>query len=228
MLGTRNGADQARSDVRARAPSQKGDLLSLPPESCARSWEMFEAWLPAEGLNVREVVPPPGTSADVDMINIILTRYGRALYQAGRPYSHYAETVSEEAAPARLGHGLPMVAARTPRSPRCDALSNFCGDGNSMLMLGMDSPSGHTGSGMGWPRQDWRGPPCRKRRLGVASRRRKCGPRAPFGEKTENEIFGSKASSLSFGPTPALQSCFVGIRRPRRGISPLAHVRPDL
>ncbi|CAE7231757.1 unnamed protein product [Symbiodinium sp. CCMP2456] len=33
-------------------------------------------------------------SEDVDLTNALLARYGRALYESGRPYNHYAETVN--------------------------------------------------------------------------------------------------------------------------------------
>ena len=31
---------------------------------------------------------------DIDFVNIVLSKYGRGLYKAGRPYSHYSETIN--------------------------------------------------------------------------------------------------------------------------------------
>ena len=53
---------------------------------------MLLEWAAEQGI------PPaffePSGVPDVDGINAVLVRYGRALYQAGRPYNHYAETVN--------------------------------------------------------------------------------------------------------------------------------------
>ena len=55
-------------------------------------WEGFLTWC-------RQIAIPEETFShtgllDVDVVNAILSRYGRALYEAGRPYNHYSETVN--------------------------------------------------------------------------------------------------------------------------------------
>ncbi|OLQ05070.1 hypothetical protein AK812_SmicGene11814 [Symbiodinium microadriaticum] len=50
---------------------------------------------PAKALPcVTEQAFAQSCSDDVDLVNALLARYGRALYESGRPYNHYAETVN--------------------------------------------------------------------------------------------------------------------------------------
>ena len=52
----------------------------------------FEAWLGDEGTslaNLMEASPP-----NLDSINGLLEKYGRAMFRAGRPYGHYSELVN--------------------------------------------------------------------------------------------------------------------------------------
>ncbi|CAE7219683.1 unnamed protein product [Symbiodinium microadriaticum] len=56
-------------------------------------WNAFAKWLEDQGISAEALVQPPGSS-DVDSVNCILTRYGRELYKAGRPYAHYSELIN--------------------------------------------------------------------------------------------------------------------------------------
>ena len=79
---------------------------------------MFQNWLLAEWIDLRHFRPLPGQHANVDMINIVLIRYGRGLYQACRPYSNCAETVNA------LCGKLPKV--RSVLQPAWDIASHMC------------------------------------------------------------------------------------------------------
>eukprot|EP00435_Cladocopium_sp_Y103_P056802 s356_g19.t1 len=57
-----------------------------------RLLEQFGIWLEGQGFTI-DVLLDPG-STDVETINLILEKYGRALHAAGRPYGHYSETIN--------------------------------------------------------------------------------------------------------------------------------------
>ena len=56
----------------------------------------FRDWLTDEGIGYDSLILCP--DPDTDGVNAVLIRYGRLLYQAGRPYTHYAETINAVAA----------------------------------------------------------------------------------------------------------------------------------
>ncbi|CAE7596237.1 HERC6 [Symbiodinium microadriaticum] len=57
-----------------------------------RLWNDFLVWLGSQGLNAESVFW--ASAFDIDFVNIVLSKYGRGLYKAGRPYSHYSETIN--------------------------------------------------------------------------------------------------------------------------------------
>ena len=56
-------------------------------------WAVFLRWLDLEGIEKALFLETDGW-VDIDAINVVLSRYGRSLYEAGRPYSHYSETIN--------------------------------------------------------------------------------------------------------------------------------------
>ena len=56
----------------------------------------FTGWLRLQGVSFEELVMTP--VPDVEGINLLLEKYGRALFDAGRPYNHYAELINSVAA----------------------------------------------------------------------------------------------------------------------------------
>ncbi|CAJ1398946.1 unnamed protein product [Effrenium voratum] len=56
----------------------------------------FRDWLTDQGVGYDSLILCP--DPDTDGVNAVLIRYGRLLYQAGRPYTHYAETINAVAA----------------------------------------------------------------------------------------------------------------------------------
>ena len=52
----------------------------------------FAAWLEDQGVPLALFEESP--VLDVDAINAVMVRYGRALYSSGRPYSHFSETIN--------------------------------------------------------------------------------------------------------------------------------------
>eukprot|EP00435_Cladocopium_sp_Y103_P051633 s1074_g16.t1 len=52
----------------------------------------FSVWLSGEGVDIDLIIG--SGEPDTEAANLLLERYGRELYKAGRPYGHYAETVN--------------------------------------------------------------------------------------------------------------------------------------
>ena len=93
MLEPRNAGDAARVQARYSRPLPSGrPVEKITQNNRDRLWSWFVKWLEEQGipLSLFEEVPVP----DVDSINAVMVRYGRALYAAGRPYSHFSETIN--------------------------------------------------------------------------------------------------------------------------------------
>ena len=54
--------------------------------------EQFGAWLEGQGLTIDVLLDSGAT--DIETLNLVLEKYGRALHAAGRPYGHYSETIN--------------------------------------------------------------------------------------------------------------------------------------
>ena len=66
----------------------------LPTTGSARERFLtsFFQWAASEGIDTEHLLEFPSTY--VEEINVILNRYGRALYGAGKTYNQYAETIN--------------------------------------------------------------------------------------------------------------------------------------
>ena len=89
----RNREDETRA---ARRTSQLLDL-GRPVEPIARSnrqklLSQFSEWLVAKGISLDEVLDK--AYANPETLCRLLCDYGRDLYHAGRPYSHYSESIN--------------------------------------------------------------------------------------------------------------------------------------
>ncbi|CAE7676303.1 unnamed protein product [Symbiodinium sp. CCMP2592] len=93
MLQPRNLADRLRKTARQDLPLPLGRPVEKHTQRVRdRLWDEFAAWLRGNGLDLEAVF---GEGAiDIDFVNIVLGKYGRELYQAGRPYSHCSETIN--------------------------------------------------------------------------------------------------------------------------------------
>ena len=75
-------------------------------------------------------------------LNAVLSRYGRALSKAGRPYDHYAEIVIvlEGQVPTvrrlLLGHGLSVSSDGAAYPSPGDAMANFAGSVDRVSFFG--------------------------------------------------------------------------------------------
>ncbi|OLQ11460.1 hypothetical protein AK812_SmicGene4704 [Symbiodinium microadriaticum] len=91
-LAPRNAGDQWRKSRRGSDDLPAGRLVEASTQKQRDAlWNAFSKWLEDQGISAEALVQPPGSS-DVDSVNCILTRYGRELYRAGRPY--YSELIN--------------------------------------------------------------------------------------------------------------------------------------
>ena len=89
----RSGADLRRAGARSGVPLVEGRRV-LPATSQNREHlvSAFRAWTVEEGIDWDMLMSE--SHAYIDEINAILATYGRLLYQVGRPYNHFAETLN--------------------------------------------------------------------------------------------------------------------------------------
>ncbi|CAE6951851.1 unnamed protein product [Symbiodinium sp. CCMP2456] len=96
-LEPRNAGDTARLQARKQKPLSVGRPVErITQKNRDRLWFSFSEWLKGQGvpLGLFDDAAVP----DVDTINAVMVRYGRDLYSAGRPYSHFSETINALAA----------------------------------------------------------------------------------------------------------------------------------
>ncbi|CAE7944072.1 swnK, partial [Symbiodinium necroappetens] len=95
-LPCQNTGDLNRQAFRSQRPLPEGRPVERATQSLRDTlWAALLGWLRTEG--VTEQAFAQSCSDDVDLVNALLARYGRALYESGRPYNHYAETVNAAA-----------------------------------------------------------------------------------------------------------------------------------
>ncbi len=92
-LVPRSGADIRRAGARRGIPLLEGRRV-MPATSQNREFlvSAFIAWTREEGLDWEALLRE--SHVYIDEINAILSSYGRLLYQIGRPYNHFAETLN--------------------------------------------------------------------------------------------------------------------------------------
>ena len=92
-LDPRSAADAARASRRKDLPLDDGrPVLEKTRKERKVLLEAFSGWLETLGTSLDELLDP--SALDIEAINMMLERYGRQLYQSGRPYNHYAETIN--------------------------------------------------------------------------------------------------------------------------------------
>ena len=97
MLLPRDRADQARQAAREHKTLAEGRPVEEPTQRRRQKFlEAFERWLGARGFDFK-VLLTQGFEGAPEM-NRLLTDFGRELFAAGWPYSHYSETINGVAA----------------------------------------------------------------------------------------------------------------------------------
>ena len=94
MLAPRHGADVVRQRRRlSMPPLPKGrPVLQVTSQNRDELFSAFSAWCESQNIPLGSLLE--SALVNVEEINAILSSYGRALYTAGRPYGHFAETIN--------------------------------------------------------------------------------------------------------------------------------------
>ena len=87
-------AEALKSATRMQADPLPEGRPVLPATGLARErfLSQFYAWADGEGIEVSVLLENP--SQHIEEINVILTKFGRLLYNAGKTYNQYAETIN--------------------------------------------------------------------------------------------------------------------------------------
>lgn len=89
----RNADDRLRAERRAVAPLHSGrPVLPVTRTNREKLLHQFDQWLLLRGTSLE--IQLSRATHEPEKIVGFLTEYGRELYQSGRPYNHYAETVN--------------------------------------------------------------------------------------------------------------------------------------
>ena len=92
-ITSRNARDMARAGTRANVELVPGrQVLPVTNTMRASLRQAFLSWTEEEAIPWTELMKM--AHLYVDEINAVIVRYGRGLYEAGRPYNHYAETIN--------------------------------------------------------------------------------------------------------------------------------------
>jgi len=67
-------------------------VLARTKDSREKLLKWFDDWLRSQEMTLEDLLDPK--SFDVETVNLVLEKYGRALYNGGRPYGHYSETIN--------------------------------------------------------------------------------------------------------------------------------------
>lgn len=90
----RNNADLSRQQQRATKPPLVSGRPVLPATTLNREqlFSAFSQWCDSEGVCLSQLMDQ--SLQFVEELNALLLRYGRLLYESGRPYGHYSETIN--------------------------------------------------------------------------------------------------------------------------------------
>lgn len=93
VLGPRDRPDVVRASGRTNVDLGQGrPVLEKTKRGRERLLDSFSQWLLGNGVSFEDFLNAEVT--DLDMVNLLLEKYGRELFKAGRPYGHYSELVN--------------------------------------------------------------------------------------------------------------------------------------
>ena len=93
LLLPRDKGDRSRLDQRKGVILDEGrPVLARTKDSREKLLKWFDDWLRSQEMTLEDLLDPK--SFDVETVNLVLEKYGRALYNGGRPYGHYSETIN--------------------------------------------------------------------------------------------------------------------------------------
>ena len=109
-LYPRNPGDFARRTARSGRDPPVPERTVLPVTQTNRDkyLQVFGNWLTDCGIDFYDMLEEPFQWADE--LNMVMVRFGRELYQSGRPYSHFVETINAITAKKPLTKRLFQIA----------------------------------------------------------------------------------------------------------------------
>ncbi|CAE7933904.1 unnamed protein product, partial [Symbiodinium necroappetens] len=97
FLLPRDAKDRTRARAREGAQLAEGrPVLECTSKNRASLLALFGAWLVECGTTLEDLLD--SKKADAEVVNMWVVSYGRQLFESGRPYWHYAETINGLAA----------------------------------------------------------------------------------------------------------------------------------
>lgn len=93
-LRPRNAADFLRSEQRVRFGPLPAGRVVLPRTTQLRTGylDVFREWCGSQGIDLEFLLE--NFRECIDELNLVLCRFGRRLYEVGRPRNHYIETIN--------------------------------------------------------------------------------------------------------------------------------------
>ena len=93
LLPSTPGEIKKAASRRLNEPLAEGRPV-LPTTGSAREkfLRVFYEWAASDGIDIAMLLEQP--SVYIEEINAVLCRYGRLLYEAGKTYNQYAETIN--------------------------------------------------------------------------------------------------------------------------------------
>lgn len=92
-LCPRDAGDRKRASARGPMNLPEGrPVLGKTQDYREKLLAAFDSWLKQDGMSLDSLLF--SGEPNIELINLQLERYGRSLYQAGRPYGHYSETIN--------------------------------------------------------------------------------------------------------------------------------------
>ena len=90
----RNAADLTRQSLRQSRPELKPGRPVLPTTTLNRDrlFQVFSEWCSSLGVDFCSLLE--NSMQNIEEINSLLVKFGRLLYNSGRPYGHYSETIN--------------------------------------------------------------------------------------------------------------------------------------
>ena len=93
LLLPRDKGDKGRLEQRKGIILDEGrPVLAKTKDSREKLLRWFDDWLRSQDMTLEALLDPK--TLDVETVNLVLEKYGRALYSGGRPYGHYSETIN--------------------------------------------------------------------------------------------------------------------------------------
>ena len=93
-LFPRNPGDEKRAEIRRNRPPLPAGrpVLQITTRARDKLIEEWSVWLREKDIDFQTLVSQ--AHANIEEINVLLTQYGRMLYDVGRPLNHYSETIN--------------------------------------------------------------------------------------------------------------------------------------